>query len=569
MALEDHKIGEWTSPVSAEADRPQRSAAEMKAVFDSNSEDLKRALNALIDELSAGSGGDEISMSALDDITAGTLRSLLEAIYAEAKEGVRSEDILAIRLGNVGQLEVTLDGETWSPIAGGGGGGGGDWSDIAALPVAEDIQPPDGFLMYDASLSLPRRALWSKIRDTLNNIYIGIADYAGSAVGTVKRADEAAKLKTARKIGEADFDGTQNVSLANMGAQPASILVENTTVETGAWEDDGTYADYRYRATIPIAGVTSDLYAEIVFAVEDAVGGIYAPVANTYNGGVYIYASEITGSDIVVPTIKVEQVGGGSGGSSYTLPIADANTLGGVQPVAKTETMTQPVGVDANGALYTAPGSGSDYELPVASSATLGGVQPATKTDDMTQPVGVDAAGALFTAPGGGGGGGEKQWVTLLEVTATEDVAEIAATFDEVTEIKAFLITPAGSATATYAKIGWMYQSDNYYTSATFFGGVPSADKSAKLTVDLSLALPLASLKCNLVHETDTVDNLKNHATVMGTASTGAFNGTMFKPKNYLASNTAEITGFKAFHFKANTADNPLPAGSYACIVGR
>lgn len=43
----------------------------------------------------------------------------------------------------------------------------------------------------------------------------------------------------------------------------------------------------------------------------------------------------------------------------YTLPVASATTLGGVKPIAKTATMTQYVGVDANGVLYTLPGSGS------------------------------------------------------------------------------------------------------------------------------------------------------------------------------------------------------------------
>ena len=52
----------------------------------------------------------------------------------------------------------------------------------------------------------------------------------------------------------------------------------------------------------------------------------------------------------------IKKIGGN--GSSYTLPIASSTQLGGVQPAAKTETMTQAVGVDAGGALWTAPGSG-------------------------------------------------------------------------------------------------------------------------------------------------------------------------------------------------------------------
>ena len=49
---------------------------------------------------------------------------------------------------------------------------------------------------------------------------------------------------------------------------------------------------------------------------------------------------------------------------------------------------------------------GATYTLPIASSTQLGGVQPVAKTDAMTQSVGVDEAGGLWTVPGSGGGGG-------------------------------------------------------------------------------------------------------------------------------------------------------------------
>ncbi len=44
----------------------------------------------------------------------------------------------------------------------------------------------------------------------------------------------------------------------------------------------------------------------------------------------------------------------GDPGASYTLPIASPTVLGGVQPVAKTDAMTQSVGVDESGALWVA-----------------------------------------------------------------------------------------------------------------------------------------------------------------------------------------------------------------------
>lgn len=46
----------------------------------------------------------------------------------------------------------------------------------------------------------------------------------------------------------------------------------------------------------------------------------------------------------------------------YTLPIASETTLGGVKPVAKTDEMTQSVGVDESGKLWTEPASGESGE---------------------------------------------------------------------------------------------------------------------------------------------------------------------------------------------------------------
>lgn len=46
--------------------------------------------------------------------------------------------------------------------------------------------------------------------------------------------------------------------------------------------------------------------------------------------------------------------------NEYTLPIANFKTLGGVKPIAKTEKMTQAVGVTEEGLLYTAPSTTSE-----------------------------------------------------------------------------------------------------------------------------------------------------------------------------------------------------------------
>lgn len=68
---------------------------------------------------------------------------------------------------------------------------------------------------------------------------------------------------------------------------------------------------------------------------------------------------------------------------------------------------------------------GDTYILPIASAAQLGGVQPANKTDEMTQEVGVDEAGGLWTAPGGGGA-----WKKVVDVITEEETSAIKVTKD-------------------------------------------------------------------------------------------------------------------------------------------
>ncbi len=82
---------------------------------------------------------------------------------------------------------------------------------------------------------------------------------------------------------------------------------------------------------------------------------------------------------------------------AYDLPTAGASTLGGVKPVAKTTAMTQEVGVDSSGKLYTKPGEGA-YTLPTASTSALGGIKTseAYSLTKHTLKVAVDGSGVLY-----------------------------------------------------------------------------------------------------------------------------------------------------------------------------
>lgn len=90
---------------------------------------------------------------------------------------------------------------------------------------------------------------------------------------------------------------------AGTGVELAKLKFEDTTVETSAFVSDTTYEDYPYRAAVALTGVTSTMIPEVIFPVSALADTEFAPVAECYNGGVYIYAADVPESDITIPTI--------------------------------------------------------------------------------------------------------------------------------------------------------------------------------------------------------------------------------------------------------------------------
>ena len=121
----------------------------------------------------------------------------------------------------------------------------------------------------------------------------------------------------------------------------------------------GSYNDLTGKPTIPtvpstlpnpnaltFTGAVNETYdgsAAKSVAIPTVPSALPNPNKLTFTGAV---TAEYDGSAPV--NVEIPEGGGGS----YTLPIANATTLGGVKPEAKTDVMNQPVGVDANGRLY-------------------------------------------------------------------------------------------------------------------------------------------------------------------------------------------------------------------------
>ena len=98
-------------------------------------------------------------------------------------------------------------------------------------------------------------------------------------------------------------DADKAQARSNITAEAARLQFINTVVDNVAFVSNATYADFSYRASVALADVLATMVPHVVFGAVDAISGIFAPVADCYDGGIYLYASEVPAADITIPTI--------------------------------------------------------------------------------------------------------------------------------------------------------------------------------------------------------------------------------------------------------------------------
>ena len=159
--------------------------------------------------------------------------------------------------------------------------------------------------------------------DTDNSMYYSNeAKYARNQAQAAQAAAEKARDEAQEIVG-GDYatktelsNHTSNTNIhitstekSKLSTLNAAIIVQSSVpVATSAWASDTTYTDYPYRASIVIDGCTANHIPEVTFALADATSGNFAPITETYDGGVYIYAIEQPSEAMTIPTIKLTKV---------------------------------------------------------------------------------------------------------------------------------------------------------------------------------------------------------------------------------------------------------------------
>ena len=92
---------------------------------------------------------------------------------------------------------------------------------------------------------------------------------------------------------------------AGTAVELKKLQFRNTVVEVSAFVADTTYEEqgYGYWAVVALEGVIDSMTPEVIFGMADAVGGNFSPVAETYNGGVYLFAADVPEEAVTIPTI--------------------------------------------------------------------------------------------------------------------------------------------------------------------------------------------------------------------------------------------------------------------------
>lgn len=84
-------------------------------------------------------------------------------------------------------------------------------------------------------------------------------------------------------------------------------MYENISVPASAWASntDQSAAGFGFRAAVALTGVTASMVPDVYFSAADAVSGNFSPAAQSYDGGVYIYAASKPTASITIPTIRL------------------------------------------------------------------------------------------------------------------------------------------------------------------------------------------------------------------------------------------------------------------------
>ena len=282
MSIQEQKITQEAiaaNGVQSQADKLTGTAAQNKKVFDALvTAVVREKFNALLDELTGSGCAAQLGVATIPGFSASDIQTALEQL-AQAMQDVTQ--------GSVSDGSITLAKLAAEVTALALGGAAAEHTHAAADVVS-------------GTLELSRLP----VLDAAHVPVLGADKLGAGSVATEKLA---AAAVTAEKLAALAVLSTHispgAVTAQKLAADAVKLTFTNTVVEAASFAADETYGDFPYRAAVPLTGAAEAMTPEVVFGAADAMSGTFAPVAESYAGGVYIYAAEPPSAAVTIPTI--------------------------------------------------------------------------------------------------------------------------------------------------------------------------------------------------------------------------------------------------------------------------
>lgn len=251
-------------------------AQTLRQAFDKAGQDLKTFLNeTLLPELEAATAAGNIGINAITGMTADDVQEALEELYTNivntSQGGVPDKGITTAKLddGAVTTAKIASSAVTAAKI------------DTGAVTSGKiDAKAVTTAKIADGAVTETQLGSYAVTEGKINPLAVTTNKIGAKAVTAAKLADNLLCYRS-----------------------------QNIYVTTSAWSADNTYAEFPYRASLPVSiGESPANFCPYVsFAAADAAGGNLASVADSHSGGVYIYARTLPTDSVVVKTLELRR----------------------------------------------------------------------------------------------------------------------------------------------------------------------------------------------------------------------------------------------------------------------
>ena len=368
MGLSERKITTWTKPISSLAYRPQMSAAELKAAFDSNANEIKPKFNGLVDDLTGVGGASEIGAS-IEGVAGTNVQALLAALKAliDLRETTASADEKLSEKANQTTVNKTFKDISVNESTG-----------VVTLTYVDGTTKAVNTSLSKIAVNFGFDAETQKITLMLND-------------GTTQHIDVSAFIK-ANEIVDSDnivvtrnADGTVSLSVKS-GSINAEMLTSTILDELKAYRDAAAISAQNAAASESNAQTYKNAAANFSQSAQDALNETIQ-----HKNTAYRYAQDAATSKNAAEASATEAGQQAGSASGFAVRAEEALSKMGVHIGS---------GAPTNGAKL--------WLCPVNNPLVM---NPDRATSDMTQEVGVNDKGKLVTKPttsveGGGSGTG-------------------------------------------------------------------------------------------------------------------------------------------------------------------